>query len=71
MREAKLAPSFSSLPIGWSDLAECNGNELSPGTTHPGLSDQGRTGQARAPPTAPHRDTGWIEHMVMCCGGCG
>ena len=71
MREATLALSFSSLLIGWSDLAECNGNELSPGTTHPGLSHQGRTGQPRTPPTAPHRDTGWMEQMVVCYRGWG
>ena len=65
-REATLSPSFS---IGWSDPAECHGNELPPGTTHPSLSHQGRTGQPGAPPTAPHRDTGWMNQCWYAAGG--
>jgi len=43
---------------GWSDPTECRGNELSPRTAHSSVLYQGRAGQPRTPPTAPHRDTG-------------
>ena len=68
-REAMLSLSFSSFSIGWSDPAECHGNELPPGTTHPSLPHQGRTGEPRAPPTAPHRDTGWMDQCWYAAGG--